>query len=69
MNLSINGNIIEANYSTLEEWISAEFGSPAANVKGIAFAVNDKVVPKSKWASFNLQNNDRILAIEATQGG
>jgi sulfur carrier protein len=67
--LSINGEIIEANFANLEEWASAEFKCPAANIKGIALAVNDKIVPKSKWDSCSLQSGDRILAVKATQGG
>jgi len=53
----------------LSEWASAEFDCPVANIKGIAIAVNDKVIPKSKWEEFYLQKEDRILAIGATQGG
>lgn len=38
-------------------------------VRGIAVAVNDQVVPKSEWETYHLQENDRILVIQATQGG
>jgi|Deesub1362B_J571_1020462.scaffolds.fasta_scaffold01224_3 sulfur carrier protein len=38
-------------------------------VRGIAVAVNDRVVPKSEWETYHLQENDRILVIQATQGG
>lgn len=37
--------------------------------KGIAVAVNNKVVPKSNWESFHLNENDTITIIRATQGG
>jgi len=53
----------------LSEWVSAEFDCPAADIKGIAIAVNDKVIPKSEWEEFCLQKEDRILAIGAVQGG
>ncbi|HEY0297688.1 MAG TPA: sulfur carrier protein ThiS [Arachidicoccus sp.] len=36
---------------------------------GIAVAVNNHVVPKSKWAQRSLCPNDHILIITATQGG
>jgi len=36
---------------------------------GIAFAVNEKVVPKTEWGKFQLKNNDKIVIIKATQGG
>lgn len=37
--------------------------------KGIAVAVNETVVPRTKWDSYVLQPNDKILVIKATQGG
>lgn len=37
--------------------------------KGIAVAVNNKVVPKSEWDSFILNEKDTITIIKATQGG
>jgi sulfur carrier protein len=67
--LSINGKISEVNFTNLGEWASAEFDCPAANINGIALAVNDKIIPKSKWEEFCLQNGDHILAIGAVQGG
>ena len=37
--------------------------------KGIAVAVNETVVPKAQWESYELQPNDKVLVIKATQGG
>lgn len=39
------------------------------NTNGTAFAVNEKVVPKSEWGIFELKENDKVLIIKATQGG
>ncbi|WKN32241.1 sulfur carrier protein ThiS [Porifericola rhodea] len=36
---------------------------------GIAIAVNDEVVPKTKWDAHPLRDRDRIIIIQATQGG
>ncbi|MCI0921797.1 sulfur carrier protein ThiS [Sphingobacterium rhinopitheci] len=36
---------------------------------GIAAALNDFVVPKSKWPTTVLSANDEILIIKAFQGG
>lgn len=36
---------------------------------GIAIAVNDTVIPRDKWAKQQLNNQDNILIITATQGG
>lgn len=37
--------------------------------KGIAVALNNRIVPQSFWAETILNNNDSILIITATQGG
>lgn len=37
--------------------------------KGIAVALNNQVVPQKYWGSTQLQSNDTILIITATQGG
>ena len=36
---------------------------------GIAFAINNAVIPKSNWNSHIIQETDDILIITATQGG
>ena len=36
---------------------------------GIAFAINDTIIPKSNWNSHIIQETDDILIITATQGG
>lgn len=37
--------------------------------KGIAVACNDFVVPRPRWPHTQLQENDTITLIQATQGG
>ncbi|MGL6129356.1 sulfur carrier protein ThiS [Chryseobacterium artocarpi] len=37
--------------------------------KGIAVALNNRIVPLSAWAETLLNNNDSVLIITATQGG
>jgi len=37
--------------------------------KGIAVAINNAVVPKTKWGDYLLKSNDKITIIRATQGG
>ncbi len=37
--------------------------------KGIAVALNDRVVPRGKWADTVLRDHDVILIITAAQGG
>ena len=40
-----------------------------AQRRGVAVAVNDAVVPRSAWQNHQLADNDRVLVIQATQGG
>lgn len=42
---------------------------PAAAPTGVAAAVNDRVVPRSTWASIVLRDDDRVEIVTAVQGG
>ncbi|WP_026976764.1 sulfur carrier protein ThiS [Flavobacterium tegetincola] len=37
--------------------------------EGIAIAVNENIVPKSRWSATTLSINDKLIIITATQGG
>ncbi len=37
--------------------------------KGVAIAVNNSVVPRVQWIEFQVNKNDKIILIKATQGG
>ena len=36
---------------------------------GIAVAINNTIIQKSKWSQTTLSNTDALLIIKATQGG
>ena len=38
-------------------------------VQGIAIAVNNKMIPRSEWEKFALQENDNLVVIKAACGG
>lgn len=40
-----------------------------AERKGVAIAINDEVVPRATWPTRMLAEGERILVIQATQGG
>ncbi len=40
-----------------------------AERKGVAVAINDDVVPRAAWPARALAESDRVLVIQATQGG
>ncbi len=68
MQLKINGTTQEPalespTLSALLE--SMQLGA----VRGIAVAVNDRVIPRSQWDDLILVENDRVEVIRATQGG
>ena len=37
--------------------------------RGVAVAVNDEVVPRSRWDSTALSDDDRVEILTASQGG
>jgi len=39
------------------------------NTNGYALAINNTVIPKTKWTETLLNEGDKILVIQATQGG
>lgn len=55
-----------ANGATLSHLLG-ELG--LAERRGVAVAVNDSVVPRVSWAAHVLSDGDRVLVIQATQGG
>ena len=67
MEIKINNqikNIDEA--ATLNSIVFSVLGE---KTKGIAVALNDKVVSKENWNNTKLISNDNVLIIKATQGG
>jgi len=67
MEITFNNQVREIEPPTsilyiLNNWIGEK-------QKGIAVAVNDIVIPKAQWESYQLQQNDAVLVIKATQGG
>ena len=66
MNISIHQEKKEVTSQVLAE-ILRELG--VLDTRGIAIAVNQKVVPRSQWSSYEVSENDNLTVIQATQGG
>jgi sulfur carrier protein len=49
--------------------VQAILHSGISDFKGLAVAVNDSVIPRATWNDFQLNENDTITIIHATQGG
>ncbi|MBA2664887.1 MAG: sulfur carrier protein ThiS [Bradymonadaceae bacterium] len=37
--------------------------------RGLAVAINERVIPKSRWSEFLVNDGDAVEIIRATQGG
>ncbi len=66
--ITFNGQnlLISEKESTLLDLLTAQKLSVQT---GIAVALNQDVIPKTKWKSIKLNQNDQIMVITATQGG
>ncbi len=43
--------------------------SQGINTKGIAIAVNNKIISRDKWSLTTLEDGAKIMVIQATYGG
>lgn len=68
MELKINNQLkqFEATTLSVQDLLDLEFPNKQ---NGIAFAINNSVIPKNDWATTPLSETDDILIITATQGG
>lgn len=66
MKLFVNSQERIFSGTTITELISS---LDIKSTKGIALAINEKVISKSTWGKYQLKENDKILIIKATQGG
>jgi sulfur carrier protein len=64
--IHLNDNAIEINRDFNILQLLEHINSPQ---NGIAVAINNTIVLKNSWALKTLSENDRVLIIQATQGG
>ncbi len=65
MTIEINKEKYISKASILEEIL----GELNISLKGIAVAINDEVISRMAWKETQIQENDKITIIRATQGG
>ncbi len=67
MNIYVNGNThsTDAEFTIIQLLKKIEI----LDVKGVAIAVNEEIIPKNEWENFFLKENDKVLIITATKGG
>jgi sulfur carrier protein len=67
MHIHVNGQSrVLGSAPSLQELLTLEVG---ACPQGLAIAVNDEVVPRSTWSKHRLVEGDRVLIVQAVQGG
>ena len=68
MNIKLNGEdaLLESEIK-LSDFISSQLNGKEPN--GVAVALNEMVIPKQKWESVTIKENDSIEIITAVQGG
>lgn len=69
MNLNINGinQSIDLEDNATLTMLLEHLNVPT--VRGVAVAINDQVIPRSRWQETIVQENDHLEIIKATQGG
>ena len=67
MNVYLNSEIVSIEDNSSLESLLQE--NSLAIKKGIAVAINNRIVPKNNWNVTPLEENDKVLVISATKGG
>lgn len=68
MDIQINNQTKTYQFTTLSLQELLDLERPHEQ-RGIAVAIDHKVIPKTLWAEHIVQHGDSILIITATQGG
>ncbi len=67
MKIIINDKLSEFKQAHTLEEVLKQLALPS--LKGIAVALNDRVVSRQRWPETRLKDQDKLLIIRATQGG
>lgn len=63
--LIVNNNSVQTQSSTIAE-LAAEMKLPS---QGVAFAIENKMIPRNEWETTTLKNNQKITILKAFCGG
>ncbi len=66
MKITVNENIVQLDDLCNIEQLLAVLESP---LKGSAIAVNQKIISRSEWGSYQLKENDQVSLFQAIAGG
>lgn len=68
MNIKLNGeDILLADQMSLNDFVSGHLNGKEP--RGIAVALNDKIIPRQMWESVTISENDSVEIVHAVQGG
>lgn len=65
MNITINNKPTDTQAENLAQ-LAAELELP---LKGVAVAINNKMIPRTDWEATSLAENDNVVIIKAACGG
>lgn len=65
MNITINNKSTDTQAENLAQ-LAAELELPQ---KGVAVAINNKMIPRTDWEATSLAENDNVVIIKAACGG
>jgi len=66
MKITVNENTIELADGANIEQLLVVLDSP---LKGSAIAVNQKIISRNEWATYQLQKDDQVSLFQAIAGG
>ena len=66
MKVQVNNKEVELSPSATISELTVQMELPT---QGIAIAVNNKMIPRTQWNGFRLQENDQLVIIKAACGG
>ncbi len=69
MNIQVNGQQQQFPNESNLKVTDLLAGFELKEQRGIAVAINDRIIPKSQWPQTQLADGDIIEIIRATQGG
>jgi sulfur carrier protein len=67
MKITVNRETIDCSKNIQLDTLLSQLGKIAIN--GIAISINNQIIPKKNWPHTNINENDNITIITATQGG
>ena len=66
MKVQVNNKEVEIDSASTLTQLITQLKLPS---QGLAVAINNKMIPRTEWECFSLQENDNLVIIKAACGG